>query len=87
MGLKEECGVFGIYDKSGNCARSTYYGLYALQHRGQEDCGIATINNLELSCHKGPGLVGDLFSEQLLGELNGTTAIGHVKYGDRKSVV
>ena len=79
-GVKEECGVFGIYDAGGNCARSTYYGLYALQHRGQEDCGIATINDLELSCHKGAGLVGDIFSEKILDDLNGTMAIGHVKY-------
>jgi len=81
MGLHEECGVFGIYDSGGNCARSVYYGLYALQHRGQEDCGIATINNLELSSHKGDGLVGDVFSERILAELNGTMAIGHVRYG------
>jgi len=81
MGLHEECGVFGIYDADGNCARSVYYGLYALQHRGQEDCGIAAINNLELSCHKGDGLVGDVFSETILAELSGTMAIGHVLYG------
>ena len=81
MGIHEECGVFGIYDAGGNCARSAYYGLYALQHRGQEDCGIATINNLELSCHKGDGLVGDVFSERILTELDGTMAIGHVRYG------
>ena len=79
--LHEECGVFGIYDANGNCARSVYYGLYALQHRGQEDCGIAAINNLELSYHKGPGLAGDVFSEAILDELDGTMAIGHVRYG------
>ncbi|MCL2202050.1 MAG: class II glutamine amidotransferase, partial [Oscillospiraceae bacterium] len=81
MSLNEECGVFGIYDSAGDCARSTYYGLYALQHRGQEDCGIATINDLELSCNKGHGLVGERFSEDLLNKLNGTMAIGHVRYG------
>ncbi|MCL2367217.1 MAG: amidophosphoribosyltransferase [Oscillospiraceae bacterium] len=86
MGLNEECGVFAIYDSNGNCARSTYYGLYALQHRGQEDCGIATINNLELSCHKGTGLVGERFSEHILTELNGTMAIGHVRYGSANSL-
>ena len=43
-GLHEECGIFGIYDPAGGCAQTTYYGLYALQHRGQEACGIATIN-------------------------------------------
>jgi amidophosphoribosyltransferase len=80
MKLHEECGVFGIYDTEGGCARSVYYGLYALQHRGQEDCGIATINNLELSCHKGPGLVGDVFTEAILAKLDGTMALGHVRY-------
>ena len=86
MELHEECGVFAIYDTGGDCARSTYYGLYALQHRGQEDCGIATINNLELSCHKGPGLVGERFSEAILSELNGTMAIGHVRYAGSSSL-
>ena len=80
MPIHEECGVFGIYDAGGDCARSTYYGLYALPHRGQEDCGIATNNELELSCHKGAGLVGDVFSESILSELGGTMAIGHVRY-------
>ena len=85
MALHEECGVFGIYDKDGNCARSVYYGLYALQHRGQEDCGIATVSDLELACHKGVGLVGDVFSEAVLNELGGTMAIGHVRYGSGSS--
>ena len=80
MSIHEECGIFGIYDTTGNCAQSTYYGLYALQHRGQEQCGIAAVNNLELTCYKDSGLVGDVFSEQILGELNGTMAIGHVRY-------
>ena len=80
MELREECGIFGIYDAGGNCAKSTYYGLYALQHRGEEDCGIAAINELELSCHKGSGLVGDVFSEKILDKLNGTMAIGHVRH-------
>ena len=52
MELHEECGVFGIYDPVGDCARTAYYGLYALQHRGQEACGIAAINDRELSFHK-----------------------------------
>jgi len=80
MSIHEACGIFGIYDTGGDCAQSVYYGLYALQHRGQEDCGIAAINNLELSCHKGHGLVGDVFSESILKSLAGTTAIGHVRY-------
>ena len=80
MGLHEECGVFGIYNVKGDCARSTYYGLYALQHRGQEDCGIATSNKLEHLCRRGAGLVGDVFSESVLTELDGTMAVGHVRY-------
>ena len=80
MKLHEECGVFGIYDPTGDCARSTYYGLYALQHRGQEACGIAAINDRELSFHKGLGLVGEVFTPEILGRLGGTMAVGHVRY-------
>ena len=80
MKLHEECGVFGIYDPTGDCARSTYYGLYALQHRGQEACGIAAINDRELSFHKGLGLVGEVFTPEILGRLGGTMAAGHVRY-------
>lgn len=80
MAIHEECGVFGIYDPAGNCARSTYYGLYALQHRGQEACGIATMNGLEMKCHKDVGLVGDVFSREILDDLGGTMAVGHVRY-------
>ena len=58
MSIHEECGVFGVYDPAGDCARTAYYGLYALQHRGQEACGIAAINDRELSFHKDLGLVG-----------------------------
>lgn len=80
MAIHEECGVFGAYSPDGNCARETYYGLYALQHRGQEACGIAAINDRELSYHKDLGLVGEVFTEELLEELGGTMAVGHVRY-------
>ena len=80
MAIHEECGVFGIYDPNGACADSTYYGLYALQHRGQESCGIATINDRELSFHRSLGLVGDNFTPERLKDLNGTMAVGHVRY-------
>ena len=80
MELHEECGVFGIYHPVGDCARTAYYGLYALQHRGQEACGIAAINDRELSFHKDVGLVGEVFHEGILDELNGTMAVGHVRY-------
>lgn len=80
MSIYEECGVFGIYDPAGDCARTTYYGLYSLQHRGQEACGIATINDRELSYHKDLGLVGDVFHQDVLDRLGGTMAVGHVRY-------
>ncbi|MCI8594091.1 MAG: amidophosphoribosyltransferase [Oscillospiraceae bacterium] len=80
MSIHEECGVFGVYDPTGDCARTAYYGLYALQHRGQEACGIAVINDRELSYHKDAGLVGDVFSEEVLDRLGGTMAVGHVRY-------
>ncbi len=80
MELHEECGVFGVYDPAGDCARTAYYGLYALQHRGQEACGIAAINDRELSYHKDAGLVGEVFHEAVLDRLNGTMAVGHVRY-------
>lgn len=79
-GLHEECGVFGIYDPAGNCAQTTYYGLYALQHRGQEACGIATINNRDQSFYKDVGLVSEVFNQETLRRLNGTMAVGHVRY-------
>ena len=80
MNIHEECGIFGISDPAGGCARTAYYGLYALQHRGQEACGIAAINNRELSFHKDVGLVGEVFDSQTLDSLNGTMAVGHVRY-------
>ena len=80
MAIHEECGVFGIWDKNGSCAEDTYYGLYALQHRGQESCGIATINDRELSSYRAQGLVGDAFTPEKLRELDGTMAVGHVRY-------
>ncbi len=79
-GLHEECGVFGVYDPAGGCAQTTYYGLYALQHRGQEACGIAAINDREQSFYKDVGLVSEVFSKDILDRLNGTMAVGHVRY-------
>lgn len=80
QGLHEECGVFGIYDPEEGCAQTTYYGLYALQHRGQEACGIAAINNREQSFYKNVGLVSEVFDRETLCRLNGTMAVGHVRY-------
>ena len=80
MAIHEECGVFGIWDPAGDCARTVYYGLYALQHRGQEACGIAAINDRELSFRKDVGLVSEVFDQAALDQLGGTLAIGHVRY-------
>ena len=78
--IGEECGVFAIYDPNGDCARSTYYGLYALQHRGQESCGIAVNNNRDISYYKDMGLVNEVFTDEIINKLPGTMAIGHVRY-------
>lgn len=77
--LHEECGVFGIYQHP-QAANLTYYGLYALQHRGQESAGIASVDGRNLYHHKGMGLVADVFSQESLAKLHGDCAIGHVRY-------
>lgn len=84
-GLHEECGVFGAYDLTGeNIAPSIYYGLFALQHRGQESCGIAASDTngpkkKVFSC-KGMGLVNEVFNSENLGKLKGDIGVGHVRY-------
>ena len=83
--LHEECGVFGILDSNGeNVANTIYYGLCALQHRGQESAGIAVCNTEgplgNLLCHKNMGLVNEIFSPDILSELTGNIGIGHVRY-------
>lgn len=78
--LHEECGVFGIFDPEGNPAATTYYGLVALQHRGQEGCGIAVNRDREIYHYKDCGLVNEVFNEEVIGKLKGRMAIGHVRY-------
>ncbi|MDY3249342.1 MAG: amidophosphoribosyltransferase [Candidatus Choladocola sp.] len=83
--LKEECGVFGIYDFSGeNVASTIYYGLFALQHRGQESCGIAVSDTNgpkgKVLSHKGMGLVNEVFTEEHLSQMKGDIGVGHVRY-------
>lgn len=79
--LKEECGVFGVYNNDKHdIARLTYYGLYALQHRGQESAGIAVNDNGTILHHKDMGLVPEVFDEVVLNHLKGRAAIGHVRY-------
>lgn len=82
--LSEECGVFAIYDPKGDVARSTYYGLYALQHRGQESCGIAVCKDREISHYKQMGLVSEAFNDDIINSLDGIMAIGHVRYPSGK---
>lgn len=76
----DECGVIAIYSPQGDVARMAYFGLYALQHRGQESAGIAVSNGIMLNNHKGLGLVSQVFNEHNLAELNGQLAIGHTRY-------
>ena len=84
--LREACGVFGIYDLSGrkDVARTIYYGLLALQHRGQESCGIAVSDTEgpkgKVRAHKGMGLVNENFRPEDLDALYGDIGVGHVRY-------
>lgn len=79
--LNEECGVLGILDKDSAClGRTMYFGLYALQHRGQESCGMAVYDNHQLRLHKDMGLVNQVFHESLLDSLHGQIGIGHTRY-------
>ena len=77
--LKEECGIFGIFGHP-EASKLTYFGLYALQHRGEESAGIVVSDGLLVREHKGMGLVADAFNEQVLASLTGSLAIGHVRY-------
>lgn len=84
-GLKEECGVFGAYDFDGEDISSyIYYGLFALQHRGQESAGISVTNTNEevnnVNYHKGQGLVNEVFDKKILSSLTGNLGVGHVRY-------
>lgn len=84
MALKEECGIFGYYSNQtkSDIANTVYYGLFALQHRGQEACGIAVNNDRVTTCKKDLGLVGDVFNDALLASMPGNISIGHVRYCD-----
>jgi amidophosphoribosyltransferase len=77
---KEECGVIGIFAPDEDVARMTFFGLYALQHRGQEAAGIAVADGKMMSIHKGVGLVSHVFTPAVMAELNGHYAIGHTRY-------
>lgn len=77
---KEECGVIGIFAPNEDVARMTFFGLYALQHRGQEAAGMAVADGLTMSMHKGVGLVSHVFTPNTMAELKGHYAIGHTRY-------
>ena len=79
-GPQDQCGVFGVWAPGEEVAKLTYFGLYALQHRGQESAGIATSNGKKLTVYKDMGLVSQVFSESALESLVGHVAIGHTRY-------
>jgi amidophosphoribosyltransferase len=78
--LHEACGVIAIYAPGDDVARQAFFGLYALQHRGQESAGIATADGQRLHCQARMGLVAQVFDEQVLADLRGQLAIGHTRY-------
>jgi amidophosphoribosyltransferase len=80
--LRDECGVFGVFlnDPAQDAASIVYYGLFSLQHRGQESAGIAAVKDGTIEIQKGMGLVGDIFPPEKLGQIGGYAALGHVRY-------
>lgn len=83
--LHESCGVFGIYAPDEDVARLTFFGLFALQHRGQESSGIATADGRKLRVYARMGLVSQVFNEESLSQLTGHIAIGHNRYSTKGS--
>lgn len=79
--IHEECGVFGwLQNKTAPLGQMIYYGLYALQHRGQESCGMAVFDNDQLMLHKNMGLVNQVFSNEIIDKMVGQVGIGHTRY-------
>jgi amidophosphoribosyltransferase len=83
---REACGIFGIHGHP-EAEKLTYFGLYALQHRGQESAGIAVVKDNTIVAHKGMGLVADVFARIHMEQLKGTSAIGHVRYSTTGSSI
>ena len=77
---KDACGVFGVWAPGEEVSKLTYFGLYALQHRGQESAGIAVSDGSRILVYKDMGLVSQVFDESVLGTLRGHLAIGHCRY-------
>src|SRR5919202_3729330 len=84
-GPRDECGVFGINAPGRDVARLAYFGLYALQHRGQESAGIATSERGHIMAMRDQGLVNQVFDEQKLRALRGDMAVGHVRYSTTRA--
>lgn len=82
--LGEKCAIFGVYGKGMDVARLSYFGLFALQHRGQEGSGIAVSDGTNIKCHKDSGLVAQVFTEEAITGLTGHVAIGHNRYSTSK---
>src|ERR1700754_2820106 len=80
QGPQDQCGVFGVWAPGEDVAKLTYFGLYALQHRGQESAGIAVSNGRQILVYKDMGLVSQVFDETTLASLKGHLAIGHCRY-------
>ncbi len=77
---EEACGVFGVLAPEKEVAKLAYFGLYALQHRGQESAGIATLEDDIIHVHKDMGLVSQVFKQGILNSLTGNIAVGHTRY-------
>jgi amidophosphoribosyltransferase len=86
-GPQDACGVFGVWAPGDEVAKLTYFGLYALQHRGQESAGIATSDGSQILVYKDMGLVSQVFSDSMLDSLHGYIAIGHARYSTTGSSV
>jgi amidophosphoribosyltransferase len=85
--LHEACGITGIYSPGDDVARLAYFGLYALQHRGQESAGLAVGNGIGIDSHREMGLITGVFDEEILGRLRGSVAIGHTRYSTTGSSI
>jgi amidophosphoribosyltransferase len=85
--LHEACGVVGIYAPGFDVARLAFFGLYALQHRGQESAGIAVSDGASIVCHREMGLLSSIFDEEILARLQGYIAVGHTRYSTTGSSV
>jgi len=78
--MHEECGIFGVFHPDEDVANLTFFGLYALQHRGQESAGIAVSDGTTIRMHKEMGLVSQVFDQENIEALTGHIAIGHTRY-------